>query len=335
VNRIIVRIIVMAKWMLRIISSPMLIHQFLNRNLSSTRYPFPALHYPLYFLALILTLTLTSPSYSAPTTITGTDGIEMVLVPEGSFYMGSEGENFPEDEKPRHEVYIRAFYMDRYEVTNRSFAEFLNKVIPDGGGEEKRKEWVVIRNDLETPPRANWFPTEIEFRDGKYIPLHGYEDYPVLTVSWYAANEYCRWAGERLPTEAEWEKAGRGGLKYRDFPWGNQIPTLESGVVFGRAWNDNTMPAPVNRVGNYPPNGYGLYDMAGSVQEWCADWYMPDYYKSSPYRNPTGPVKGTLKVMRGGSWLSVPGGLRVGARYAVKPSAQYNTNGFRCVKDTE
>jgi len=291
----------------------------------------------IWWLMFLITLTavpvLPAHSDDLPHTIKGRDGMEMILIPEGEFYMGSEGEEFPPDEKPRHRVYLDAFYIDRYEITNRMFADFLNAVKPSEGKGGERWRWVVIRNDLKTKEREKWFPAEIEYVSGRYRAVRGFEDFPVITVSWYAAEAYCRWAGERLPAEAEWEKAGRGGLNYRDFPWGNQVPTLDSGVVFGRTWKDNFLPAPVNKVGNYPPNGYGIYDMAGNVQEWCADWYMPDYYSRSPYRNPRGPEKGTLKVVRGGSWVAVPGGLRVGARYPVSPSAQYNTNGFRCVKD--
>ncbi|MDA8241057.1 MAG: formylglycine-generating enzyme family protein [Nitrospiraceae bacterium] len=261
----------------------------------------------------------------------------MVLIPAGSFLMGSPRienkplEAYPKGETPRHEVYLDAFLIDKYEVTNKEFAEFLDAEKHSAGFEEKREKWVVIRNDLEKQEKADWWPTEIERDGGSYRPVPGFERYPVLSVSWYAADAYCRWAGKRLPTEAEWEKAARGGPAKKDYPWGNEIPT--GGVIFKRSWQNNAYPAPVGKVGNYYPNGYGLYDMAGNVSEWCSDWYDRDYYRrSSPSKDPRGPETGLQKVIRGGSWANTAPFLRVAYRNSSSPGSLQSGVGFRCVK---
>jgi len=265
--------------------------------------------------------------------LAGDDGMEMVLIKKGTFDMGSQGEEYPDDERPRHEVKLDSYSIDKYEVTNGMFVKFLNAVRPEEGAGNKRWQWIVIRNDLTTTERGDWFPSEIRFESGKYVAVKGFENYPVLSVSWYAAEEYCKWAGKRLPTEAEWEKAARGGAEGMDFPWGNNMPTFDSGVVFGRAWKDNTLPAPVHDIGNYPPNGYGIFDMAGSAAEWCSDWYDPEYYRASPAEGPQGPGSGEYKVLRGGSWASPAVGVRVAAREFFLPVFNATSAGFRCAKN--
>ncbi len=263
----------------------------------------------------------------------------MAPVPAGEFLMGSPGgttnlfESYPATETPRHEVYLDSFMIDKYEVTNREFAEFLNAGRRAPGFAEKREQWVVIRNDLEKQEKADWWPTEIEEDGGTYAPVPGFGKYPVLSVSWYAADAYCRWAGKRLPTEAQWEKAARGGLAKKDYPWGNEIPT--GGVIFKRAWQNNAYPAPAAEVGNYYPNGYGLYDMAGNVSEWCSDWYDPAYYQRSPSKGPKGPETGFQKVVRGGSWANAAPFLRVAYRNSSTPESLNSGVGFRCVKDPD
>jgi|Deesub1362A_J573_1020465.scaffolds.fasta_scaffold00027_10 formylglycine-generating enzyme required for sulfatase activity len=284
------------------------------------------------FLALLGILFLSVPvlAEDLPKTIVGKDGVEMVLIPAGKFIMGSDDRDLKET-APKHKVYIDSFYMDRYEITNGQFAKFLNAVRPSEGKLGERWRWVVIRNDLETDERKNWWPTEIIYEDGMYKALEGYESFPVLSVSWYAADKYCRWVGERLPTEAEWEKAARGGLKGKRFPWGNELPT--DGIVFDRRWYSNDVPPPTERVGSYHPNGYGLYDMAGNVWEWCSDWYHPYYYKESPKKNPQGPPTGSKKVLRGGSWYNSAYVLRVAFRNYSSPHSKDDGVGFRCVMD--
>lgn len=257
---------------------------------------------------------------------------DMILVPEGDFFMGSQGEKYPEDEQPQHKVYVSAFYIDRYEVSNSEFTSFLNavssKTAPD-----VIKQWIVVRDDIEDPQREQWFPAEITRKGSLYAALSAFENSPVLTVSWFGADAYCRWKGGRLPTEAEWEKAARGGLDGYEFPWGNQIPTRYSGMNFGRRWPDNFLAAPTAAVSDNPVNGYGISGMAGSAAEWCSDWYGPRYYRESPARDPKGPGSGQKKVLRGGSWASAAMGLRVALRGADRPWSNSNSAGLRCVRD--
>ncbi|MBI5640940.1 MAG: formylglycine-generating enzyme family protein [Nitrospirae bacterium] len=246
--------------------------------------------------------------------------------------MGSpDTELYPYEERPRHKVYIDAFFMDKYEVTNEQFALFLTAVKVPDNFEEQRQNWVVIRNDLENEEKKDWWPTEIVFGDNKYSAANGFEKYPVISVSWFAADAFCKWAGKRLPTEAEWEKAARGGLLDMDYPWGNEIPT--AGIIFKKSWANNLFPAPSEQVGNYHPNGYGLFDISGNVAEWCSDWFHTDYYKKSPASNPKGPENGVNKVSRGGSWASTAPSLRVAFRNYSSPDRMNSGVGFRCVKD--
>lgn len=258
----------------------------------------------------------------------------MVLIPAGTFLMGSPNtSSYPQDETPQHEVELDGFFIDRYEVTNQAFAEFLNARGASAAFAKERPGWVVIRNDLALEEKRQWWPTEIEWADGSYRAVAGFELFPVLSVSWYAADAYCRWIGKSLPTEAEWEKAARGGLEKKDYPWGSEVPT--GGVIFKRAWRSNAYPAPAEQVGNYHPNAYGLYDMAGNVSEWCSDWYDPNSYRVSPRRNPKGPASGLQKVIRGGSWAGTSSLLRVADRTAALPSDLNSGVGFRCVKDSQ
>jgi formylglycine-generating enzyme required for sulfatase activity len=282
------------------------------------------------FHILLFLLPCASPAEELPKTITGNDGAEMVLIPEGKFIMGTSDKDLIEI-APEHEVYISSFFMDKYEVTNNQFARFLNDTTLSEEGIGQRRQWVVIRSDLDFLDRASWWPTEIIYENGNYAAFSGYEKLPVLSVSWEGAHEYCLWAGKRLPTEAEWEKAARGGLEKKDYPWGNAIPTV--GLIFGRRWRDNQLPAPTGGVGNYLPNGYGLFDMAGNVWEWCSDWYSPEYYKHSPLRDPEGPKFGSEKVMRGGSWFNTSLSLRAAQRNADPPGLFFDAVGFRCAKD--
>ena len=232
-----------------------------------------------------------------PKRITGKDGTPMVLIPAGEFQMGSDdGED---DEKPVHTVYVDAFYMDIYEVTNAQFEKFL---------ESKgriRIHWSLGRPGFSHP------------------------NSPVIGAG-PSAMAYCEWAGKRLPTEAEWEKAARGGLEGKKYPWGDEPPD-ETKTNFNHHVGH---PTP---VGSYPPNGYGLYDMMGNVCEWVSDWYRPDYYQNSPKRNPQGPDSGFegWRVVRGGGWTSLPEHLSVSTRKGDYPGpvrmGGYSF-GFRCAK---
>jgi formylglycine-generating enzyme required for sulfatase activity len=260
------------------------------------------------------------------------DKQEMVLIPEGEFTMGSpETARYPAEEQPAHRVFTPAFYMQIHEVTNTAFASFLNAVLRKQATDKERERWIVIRDDLKTEKGKDFWPADITFEDGIFRPVAGFEQYPVISVSWYGAEAYCKWAGGRLPTEAEWEKAGRGGLQGSDYPWGNMLPN--DGIIFNRTWVHNHYPAPVETVRSYYPNGYGLYGMAGNAAEWCSDWYEPSYYRHSPHKSPKGPDTGNSKVTRGGSWASNAHGVRVGFRNFGNPAGMPSGVGFRCVKD--
>jgi len=289
--------------------------------------------FPVSALIILCIVPYTCTADASPG-IKGADGAEMVLIPAGDFHMGSPDDDaYPRDERPRHKVYTDAFYFDRYEVTNEMFAAFLNSVKTPVLFEEQRADWVVIRNDIDSDQKKDWWPTEISLEKGVYKAIKGFERYPVISVSWFAADAYCRWAGKRLPTEAEWEKTARGGVPDREYPWGNEVPT--EGIIFKRAWINNALPAPMENVGNYHPNSFGVYDAAGNASEWCSDWYDSAYYKKSPDKNPKGPDSGVNKIIRGGSWASAAPYLRVAARNYSSPFRQNSGVGVRCVKDAE
>ncbi len=274
-------------------------------------------------------------------------------VPSGRFRMGdSFGEGYQADgETPVHEVRLDGFRVDATAVTNSMFAAFiqatayrteaqqygssavfhlLSTAIGDGvlGAAAGAPWWLNIRGaDWAHPsgPASNW----------QDIP-----DHPVVHVSHHDALAYCRWAGRRLPTEAEWEYAARGGLHGKRFAWGNDLtPDGEHrcNIWQGTFPKTNTLDdghlgtAPVR---SFPPNGYGLYEMAGNVWEWCADWFLPKYYRNSPTDNPQGPSIGSGRVMRGGSYLchdSYCNRYRVAARTSNTPDSSSGNCGFRTV----
>ena len=228
-----------------------------------------------------------------PKTIMGKDGVPMMLIPAGEFQMGGYSYN----EKPIHTVYVDAFYMDKYEVTNAQYKKFM-----DATGNKAPSYW--FKSEYNAP------------------------DMPVIAVNWYEATAYAKWAGKRLPTEAEWEKAARGGLKNKKYPLGDSLSHDDANYdgTGGKDLWESASP-----VGSFSPNGYGLHDMAGNVWEWCADWYDSDYYTRLPERNPKGPDSGVARVLRGGSWYYDPFHLRVSNRFFNDPMSTYFAVGFRCV----
>ena len=275
----------------------------------------------------ILDLVLVAGLFGeVPTTLGVPEG--MVLIPAGSFEMGSEDEEAGFDEQPVHTVHLDAFYMDKHEVTHAQFKAFVDA-------------------------NPQWGKDNIErrFRDGGYLLLWDGNDVPawlaelpVNNMSWYAAMAYAEWAGKRLPTEAEWEYAARGGLAGKKYPWGDAEPT-PADANYDRNVSDGGRLTP---HGQYPANGYGLYDMAGNAYEWCLDAYDADFYAvSDDSRNPiaggetiqwlrenfTTLPTDSLRVVRGGSSYSPARFVRVAKRDNNKPASPYTVTGFRCVKD--
>jgi formylglycine-generating enzyme required for sulfatase activity len=252
------------------------------------------------------------------------DGMEMVYVPAGEFEMGSTGG--ASDEKPVHTVYLDAFWIDRTEVTNAQFAAFLNE---QGNREEGGVTWL----DLEDEDCL------IERAGGEYRAAEGYAGHPAIEVTWYGAVAYCAWAGARLPTEAEWEKAARG-TDGRVYPWGDEFNGSRLNFCDRNCkydWKDTEADDGYARtapVGSYPAGAspYGALDMAGNVWEWVADWYDGDYYRNSPARNPQGPPTGDARVLRGGSWRYYGIFVRGAYRLWVNPDVAYNNLGFRCAR---
>jgi len=260
--------------------------------------------------------------------IKGKDGAEMILIPAGEFQMGSNDGFRRPDEKSVHTVYLNAFYMDIYEVTNAQYRRFVKET-----GHKEPEGSSLIDGYLH----RGFNPWSDERFNG--------DNQPVVCVSWDDAKAYAEWAGKRLPTEAEWEKAARGGLVDKKYVWGNEstppkgagnlvdksarkaFPSLEFFVGYDDGY---TYTAP---VGKFDPNGYGLYDMAGNASEWCADWFDSDYYAKSPKQDPKGPESGEARVVRGGSWISIPSDLRVAFRWSSMPKNVDSSYGFRCVSD--
>jgi formylglycine-generating enzyme len=292
----------------------------------------------------------------------------MVRIPGGTFWMGSE--NGQSDEKPVHQVFLDGFWMDRTEVTNEQFAGFIQATGYVTTAERKPDpkdfpgapaEKLVAGSLVFSPPptevgldnHAAWwsYVSQANWRqpEGPDSSIQGREKHPVVQVSWEDAAAYARWAGKRLATEAEWEYAARGGLEHQLYAWGKeQIPhgTWQANIWQGQFPMENTRDdgfrgtAP---VASFPPNGYGLYDMAGNVWEWCADWYLPDYYARSPLRNPRGPDSSfdpnepgvSKRVQRGGSYLCSDVycvGYRPAARMKCSPDTSLSHTGFRCVR---
>jgi formylglycine-generating enzyme required for sulfatase activity len=222
---------------------------------------------------------------------------EMVLIPSGEFNMGRNS-GTPSDWQPEHKVRVSSFYMDKYEVTNQKYYDFC----------------IATKSAL---PQFWGFK---EYKSGLDFP-----DYPVVGVSFFDAEKYASWSGKRLPTEAEWEFAARGGLINKNYPDGDQTDSTK--VNYGRKYKG------ILAVGYFKPNGYGLYDITGNVWEWTSDFYGDDYYAASPVENPKGPERGRFKVIRGGSWHSGAMCVQTFYRNGLSPGWVDFAVGFRCVKD--
>jgi formylglycine-generating enzyme len=260
---------------------------------------------------------------------------DMVLISGGTFLMGDNREMHYEG--PAHEVTLKPFWIDKREVTIAEFAKFVEatgyKTDAESAG------WSVAfdvkSGDWKKTEWASW--KHPEGRGSNTLP-----DQPVTQVSWNDALAYARWAGKRLPTEAEWECAARGGLVGKKYAWGDE---LNPGGRMMANWWQGEFPSlnakadgyvALAPVGRFPPNGYGLYDMIGNVWEWCADWFDESYYTKSSRDNPTGPPDGSERVIRGGSWLcseTFCSNYRPAARSHATPNSAMNNLGFRCARD--
>lgn len=299
----------------------------------------------------------------------------MAWIPGGEYTMGSDATYAREDERPAHRVRVSGFWMDRAPVTNSRFAAF---VAATGyvTTAERAPQWSSIQRLLPpgTPPPAPGLlvpgglvftgteapvPLADETRWWRYVPgadwrhpggpdtgIAGRDDDPVVQVSYDDARAYARWAGKRLPSEAEWEYAARGGIEHATYAWGSQF--APNGMRMAHTWDDDAVPFPVVRGGqprprvqavcSYPRNGYGLCDMAGNAWQWVTDWFRADAYARAVHGDePTGPPDvAPRRVIRGGSFLcsrEYCASFRVSARQAADPDSPANHIGFRLVRD--
>ena len=263
-------------------------------------------------LTVMIILTVYNQPSASPNAPEG-----MVLIPSGEFIMGTDSQQANSDQRPAHTVYLNTFYIDKYEVTNAQYEEFIL-----AGGYQKKKFWTtegwdfIQKNKIQAPLKYGQNSVSTE------------PDHPVIGVSWYEANAYATWAGKRLPTEAEWEKAARGTDR-RIYPWGNEMD-------FSKL---NYFPHSIKllKVGSFPQGAspYHIMDMAGSLWEWTADWYGETYYAQSPLKNPKGPDNGKYRVLRGGGWDSIRLQLQCTYRYYDKEDRRTYNIGFRCAKDAQ
>jgi iron(II)-dependent oxidoreductase len=248
---------------------------------------------------IFLSLTLFSAFF--PSEMDAVEKPELIMIPGGEFTMGSKvnpGYNYVDN--AAHLVRVDSFYMDKYEVTNAQYFEFCQSTghpLPEFWGLD------VFCSGLDFP------------------------DHPVVGVTWVSARQYAEWKGMRLPTEAEWEYAARGGLTKKKYPNGNDVDSTLCNY-------NGTYGHPI-RVGSLPANGYGLHDMAGNVVEWVSDYYAKDYFLESPVENPTGPKYGKRRVIRGGGWRSGKMCATVVFRQSLRPNWVDINVGFRCAKDLQ
>lgn len=327
----------------------------------------------IYILIFVLSLFFTGECQQAASNIPHKN---MVFIKSGTFEMGADNNQADKDEYPKHNVTLNGFWIDVTEVTNAQFAQFVSATNYITTA-EKKIDWEELRKQLPEntpkPPEENLQPAALVFNmvkndsdfwwkmqsganwkhpSGPNSDIVGKDNYPVVQVSWYDAQAYCLWANKRLPTEAEWELSARGNLKNKIYSWGNE--PVNQGKAKANSWQgdfpkNNTMQdkffksAPVE---SFPANGYGLYDMAGNVWEWCNDWYDYNYYTSvaNGSINPKGPNKSydpddlyaQKHTIRGGSFLCNEGycsGYRNARRMKETPDTGMEHIGFRCVSD--
>jgi formylglycine-generating enzyme required for sulfatase activity len=236
---------------------------------------------------------------------------DMSVIEGGTFYRGSNEGN--RDEMPRHQIHLNSFAIDIHPVTNEQFVRFLEAM----GGEKDSNHHDIIRMR----------DSRIKRSGGRLSIESGYSKHPVVGVTWYGAVTYAKWVGKRLPTEAEWEVAARGGMENALYPTGDDIEKSQA----------NFFSSDTIAVMSYATNGYDLYDMAGNVYEWCYDWYGYNSYEASAQEpeNPKGPLQGVYRVLRGGCWKSLKEDLRCSKRHRNNPGTVNGTYGFRCAADVQ
>lgn len=324
---------------------------------------------------------------AAPNTISARRAADlsgMIYIKGGTFNMGGDNSQAMADEYPKHMVKVKAFWMNKTDVTNAQFAAFV-KATGYITTAEKKVDWGELKKTLPAgttkPPDSALLPSSLVFAatkgpvdlnnysawwqwrrgadwrhpQGPESNIKGKDNYPVVQVSWYDAQAYCKWAGKRLPTEAEWELAARGGLKDNIYPWGNE--PVNSSKAKANTWEGNFPYRNTKKdgymglapVGSFAPNGFGLYDMAGNVWEWCSDWYSADYYKHLAGHLTVNPIGASQsydpdepsvpkRSLRGGSFMcndSYCSGYRVARRMKSSPDTGLENTGFRCVEDAK
>lgn len=257
----------------------------------------------LTMIALMLA-GIPQPAPAAEQLMIEKDPVEMVTIPAGPFIQGSRAEEGRTDEQPRRKVFLDSYAIDKYEVSNARYMKFLEET-------------------LHKPPLN-------VFAERPFNEEEGIAELPVVQVTWHDAVDYCFWAGKRLPTEAEWEKAARGPDD-RLYPWGDEPPTNQR-TNYEKDWEGKKTFVEVTAL----PEGqssFGIMNLSGNVREWVQDWYDSEYYTSAPDKNPKGPEKGILKVIRGGSWRSFDTDLRTTSRGKGGFALKTHGIGYRCARD--